>query len=52
MWSHDSSQGDAILAKVPSIGGGAPTPAFNPTPYAGGSGDLDIAFSGNRYLLV
>jgi hypothetical protein len=50
MWSHDSSQGDAVLAKVPPIG--APVLAFNPTPFSGGSGDLDIAFSGSNYLLV
>ncbi len=49
-WSHDSSQGDAILAMVPPVG--APEPAFNPTPLAGGTGDLDIAFSGSTYLLV
>jgi hypothetical protein len=50
MWSHDSSQGDAILAKVPPTG--SPTQAFNPTPFSGGTGDLDIAFSGTKYLLV
>lgn len=50
MWSHDSSQGDAILARVPPIG--PPTQAINPTPVSGGTGDLDIAFSGNKYLLV
>jgi len=50
MWTHDASQGDAILAKVPAVG--APTQAFNPTPISGGSGDLDIAFSGAKYLLV
>jgi hypothetical protein len=50
MWSHDSSQGDAILAEVPATG--PPSPAFNPTPAAGGSGDLDIAFSGSKYMLV
>lgn len=50
MWSHDSSQGDAILAKVsPS---GVVTPAANPTPFSGASGDLDIAFNGSKYLLV
>lgn len=50
MWTHNSSQGDAILARVPPVG--PPTPAVNPTPVSGGSGDLDIAFSGNKYLLV
>ena len=50
MWSHDSSQGDAILVKVPPAG--TPTAAFNPTPFSGASGDLDIAWSGNKYLLV
>jgi len=50
MWSHDSSQGDAILARVPPVG--TPTQAINPTPISGGSGDLDIAFSGKKYLLV
>jgi len=50
MWSHDSSQGDAILAKVPPSG--PPASAFNPTPISGGSGDLDIAYSGSQYLLV
>jgi len=50
MWSHDASQGDAILAKVPPTG--PPTAAFNPTPISGGTGDLDIAFSGSKYLLV
>lgn len=49
-WSHDSSQGDAVLARVPASG--APTPGFNPTPVSGGSGDLDIAFSGSKYLLA
>ncbi|MCG3123287.1 MAG: hypothetical protein GIKADHBN_01699 [Phycisphaerales bacterium] len=50
MWTHNSSQGDAILAIVPPQG--SPTPAFNPTPFSGASGDLDIAFSGAKYLLV
>ncbi|MFM9957996.1 MAG: hypothetical protein ACKVZJ_07955 [Phycisphaerales bacterium] len=50
MWSHDSSQGDAIYVTVPPSG--APAAARNPTPYAGGSGDLDIAFSGSKYLFV
>jgi hypothetical protein len=50
MWSHDSSQGDAILARVPAAG--PPIAAINPTPIAGGSGDLDIAYSGSVYLLV
>lgn len=50
MWTHDSSQGDAILARVPLVG--APTQAFNPTPISGGSGDLDMAWSGGKYLLV
>ncbi len=49
-WSHDSSQGDAVLARVPAVG--TPAAAFNPTPYSGGTGDLDIAFSGSKYLLV
>lgn len=49
-WSHDSSQGDAIMARVTP--GGAVTQAVNPTPVAGGSGDLDLAFSGSKYLLV
>lgn len=50
MWTHDSSQGDAILARVPPVG--IPALAFNPTPISGASGDLDIAFSGSKYLLV
>lgn len=50
MWSHDASQGDALLVKVPAFG--APGAPQNPTPISGGSGDLDIAFSGNKYLLV
>ncbi len=50
MWSHDASQGDAVLVRVPTSG--TPGPAFNPTPVAGGTGDLDINFSGNKYLLV
>ncbi len=50
MWSHDASQGDAILARVSA--GGAINQAINPTPVAGGSGDLDIAWSGSKYLLV
>lgn len=50
MWTHDSSQGDAILARVPPVG--APALAFNPTPFSGASGDLDIAYSGSKYLLV
>jgi large repetitive protein len=50
MWSHNSSQGDAVLFKVPYAG--APDAGFNPTPIAGGSGDLDIAFGGGVYLLV
>jgi hypothetical protein len=49
-WSHDSSQGDALLIKLPATG--APTFAGNPTPISGGSGDLDVAFSGTEYLLV
>jgi hypothetical protein len=50
MWSHNSSQGDAIYATVPPVG--PPVQAVNPTPYSGGSGDLDIAFSGSVSLLV
>ncbi len=50
MWTHDSSQGDAILAKVPPVG--VPMLASNPTPISGGTGDLDIAYSGSKYLLV
>lgn len=50
MWSHNSSQGDAMLAAIPQAG--PPVAAFNPTPVSGGSGDLDIAFSGSKYLLV
>lgn len=50
MWTHNSSQGDAILARVPP--GGAPVAAVNPTPYSGGTGDLDIASSGSNHLLV
>lgn len=50
MWSHNSSQGDVLLTKLAAAGN--PTPANNPTPYAGGTGDLDIAFSGSKYLLV
>lgn len=50
MWTHDSSQGDAILARVPPVG--PATQAFNPTPVAGGSGDPDLAFSGEKYLIV
>lgn len=50
MWTHDSSQGDAIMARVPPVG--PPIQAVNPTPFSGGSGDLDIAFSGKKYLLV
>jgi len=49
-WTHNSSQGDALLAYVPETG--APTPAFNPTPFSGASGDLDVAFSGDKYLVV
>lgn len=49
-WTHDSSQGDAILAMVSAAG--VPTPAFNPTPFSGGTGDLDIAYSESKYLLV
>ncbi len=49
-WTHNSSQGDAILVTVPPIG--SPKPAINPTPLAGGTGDLDIAFSGSGYLLA
>lgn len=50
MWSHNSSQGDVLLTRLAATGN--PTPANNPTPYAGGTGDLDIAFSGSKYLLV
>ena len=50
MWTHNSSQGDAILASVPPVG--PPVPAVNPTPYSGGTGDLDIASSGSNHLLV
>lgn len=50
MWTHNSSQGDAILARVSATG--VVTQAVNPTPFSGGSGDLDIAFSGSKYLLV
>lgn len=50
MWSHDASQGDAVLVRIPPTG--TPAPAFNPTPVSGGSGDPDIAFSGANYLIV
>jgi len=50
MWTHDSSQGDAIYVTVPPTG--APAAALNPTPFAGASGDLDVAFSGSKYLFV
>ena len=50
MWSHNSSQSDALLTTLSVFSN--PTPANNPTPYSGGTGDLDIAFSGNNYLLV
>ncbi|MFZ4574162.1 MAG: GC-type dockerin domain-anchored protein [Phycisphaerales bacterium] len=50
MWSANSSQGDVTLSQVPYDG--PANAAFNPTPTAGGTGDLDIAFSGNEYLLV
>lgn len=49
-WTHDSPQGDAILAYVPPSG--PPTAAFNPTPFSGSSGDLDVAFGAGRSLLV
>lgn len=50
MWSHNSTQGDVLLTKLSNFGN--PTPANNPTPFSGGTGDLDIAFSGSKYLLV
>ncbi len=50
MWSHNSTQSDALLTTLGAAGG--PTPANNPTPYSGGTGDLDVAFSGSKYLLV
>jgi hypothetical protein len=50
MWTHDSPNGDAILCRVPAVG--QPLPAINPTPIVGGTGDLDIAFSGSNSLLV
>jgi hypothetical protein len=50
MWTHNSSQGDALLIRVPPVG--APAPAVNPTNVAGGSGDLDIAWSGQGSLLA
>lgn len=50
MWSHNSTQSDALLTTLAAAG--APTPATNPTPYSGGTGDLDIAYSGSKYLLV
>jgi hypothetical protein len=49
-WTHNSSQGDAFLARVPSVG--LPAAAYNPTDVGGGSGDADIAFSGDTHLLV
>jgi len=50
MWTHDSPQSDALLVRVPPFG--PPQAAFNPTPISGGSADLDIAYSGSKYLLV
>ncbi len=50
MWASLSTQGDAVMARVPY--GGPVQAAFNPTPVSGGTGDLDVAFSGNEYLLV
>lgn len=50
MWTHDSSQGDAVYALVPPTG--TPSPVRNPTPFSGGSGDLDVAYSGGKYLFV
>jgi len=49
-WTHNSSQGDAFLARVPQVG--LPAAAYNPTDVSGGSGDADIAFSGDTHLLV
>jgi len=49
-WTHNSSQADAVLARIPLSG--TPAPGFNPTPYSGASGDPDLAFSGSNYLLV
>ena len=50
MWSPNSSQGDAILTTLSAFG--SPSAANNPTPYSGGTGDLDVAFSGSKHLLV
>ncbi|MCX5690935.1 MAG: immunoglobulin domain-containing protein, partial [Planctomycetota bacterium] len=50
MWSSISSQGDVFLAKVPASG--PPLAAVNPTPVSGGTGDLDVAYSGSNSLLV
>jgi len=49
-WTHNSSQADAVIARVPFTG--TPTTGSNPTPFSGGSGDPDIAFSGSKYLVV
>jgi hypothetical protein len=49
-WTHDSSQGDAFLARVPPVG--PPSAPFNPTDIGGGSGDADIAYSGSTHLVV
>ncbi|MCE7973991.1 MAG: hypothetical protein DYG92_06645 [Leptolyngbya sp. PLA1] len=49
-WTHDSSQSDAVIARVPFSG--TPSTGFNPTPFSGGSGDPDVAFSGSRFLIV
>jgi hypothetical protein len=50
MWSSLATQGDAFIAKVPPSG--PPLAAVNPTPVSGGTGDLDVAYSGSNYLLV
>jgi hypothetical protein len=50
MWSHNSTQGDAIVQFVDA--NGVATPGNNPTPFAGSTGDPDLAFSGSNYLIV
>ncbi len=50
MWTHDSSQGDAFCTTVPRTGPSIAGP--NPLTNSGGSGDLDVAFSGTTALFV
>lgn len=52
-WSHNSANVDAVMSFIDA--NGTQTPANNPTPFSGGTGTPDVAYTGGgngKYLVV